>query len=99
MLLLASMMSDFERPMCPLDVLRPSVRTYIQAPPVCTHVQSRDNYGHLFSVPSNLQHLKISSLKGCKNKKVASPHFNCCHKYYIEVVIPCIAASVHTILL
>ena len=48
MLTLASSMSGFGCLMCPLDVLCPSVRTYIQARPVCSHVQSRD-YGHLFS--------------------------------------------------
>ena len=41
-LTLASTMSGFGHLMCPLDVLRPSVRTYIQAKPLCTHVQSRD---------------------------------------------------------
>jgi hypothetical protein len=68
--------------MCPLDVLHLSVRTYNQLLPVCTHVQSVTIYGHLFSVPFNLQHLQIRSLKGCKNKKVASPHFSIRHKYH-----------------
>ena len=98
-LMLASTMSGCGRPMCPLNVLCPSVCTYKQPLPVCTHVQSVTSYGHLFSVPSNLHHLEIISLKGCKNTKVASPHFNSHHKCHIEVAIPCVAASAHTILL
>jgi hypothetical protein len=41
-------MAGFGCLMRPLDVLRPSVCTYIQTGPVCTYVQSRD-YGQLFS--------------------------------------------------
>ncbi len=55
-LTLASTMAGFACLMCPLDVLRPSVRTYIQTRPVCIDIQTRD-YGHLFSVPSNLHDL------------------------------------------
>ena len=40
-LTLASTMSGFGRPMCPLNVLRPSVRTYNQPLLVCTQVQSK----------------------------------------------------------
>ena len=61
-LTLALMMAGFGCSMCPLDVLRPSIRTYIKTRPVCIYIQTRD-YGHLFSVPLNPHDLtRISRL-------------------------------------
>jgi hypothetical protein len=42
-------MAGFGRSMCPLNIICPPVRTYIQTWSVCTYVQSWD-YGHLFTL-------------------------------------------------
>jgi hypothetical protein len=53
-------MAGFGRSMCPLNVLHPSVRTYIQTWSVCTYVQSWD-YGHLFTVVAMVEEVEVEA--------------------------------------
>jgi hypothetical protein len=103
-LTLASRMAGFGCPMCPLDFLRSlsvltsGLRQYVHTASSVTTVQncSHTNYDHLFTVPSSLHHLKIRLWKECTNTKDFFA-FNGHRRCHIEVAIPCIAASAHTI--
>ncbi len=68
------------------------------------HPGSASMYPRPVPWPPFLSPLKPSAsqdwiTEGLLKQKVASPHFNSHHKYHIEVGMPCIAASAHTILL